>query len=966
MSIGTPYLACASAAVAGSTTLVVTVTTTTNQGDCIAVWVTTNTSTNNISGVTDSQGNTYTAGPQGPVSGTAVNGEWFVCNNANKLTSGADTITLTCTGTGGTKTLQAVGCPGVIASAPADQSNEASGNSTTPTTTTAVTTQSNELILAGELNTNPGGAIAWTGDFTAPVLSNSQHTGAAQFAAIASKILTATQTVTGSGTIAASNWAISVLTLLPAVSTAVTCLVGTTIPLQALGPPGQCSTNPGETPYDSGLTQDQGDNRFIRAVNRSFFGHLAVTKKFWNAGGDYRTGINNLANYITYGTKVLFALQPPTTGGTAADKTALANFLTAIKALGFNPHNCSIILWQEPEGGSKFGNAGFNQYQTQMAFFGPTVNASGLPLCQDVGMGAGITVASNFLNAGYAAAGVTFQGQYMDFYYAPWSRGVTLDAVAAIANSHGLPFGLAEFGSRIDQNYLGYHNYITGFFQARAQAGFKNLDIVRYEGQCSTLGTGDLTSPILTNTDPRIPSYQTMFDTLTTIPTSNTITVTSPGNQTNNINDNISLQIAAADSDPSQTLTFSATGLPAGLAISPTGLITGSPTTQAVNNVTVTATDTAGSSGSIGFTWTVNPVVTNVVTVANPGNQSTQLGAVVNLAITATDSNVAITTFTWGASGLPPGLSIAPGPAGTGVITGSPSLTSTFTVSVTATDNTGSSGNTTFTWVITNPQTLLAGKFQTIQPVNQSPIAGLGICPQLSYEISFGLTAGPGSTLPFCAVTLSFYDFDEPAGVQNFIAQVTYRVPMGATSDPNGAAVVFGRGPLRGQFMRVQFHNVDSVNATLQFLQIVGTARDVKRDDWRWDCGGNSPVIPTFVKADAAASSLVLGGMQGVTVPNAGTTVVSRLCSMYAGPAYFRAHLNNGGPANIVFKITPVPVSLFSSQDLFEGVVNPGNAGELESPGGFCLPRGPFIITFDNTGGAANAVVSAEVIAQES
>src|SRR5579863_2462091 len=60
----------------------------------------------------------------------------------------------------------------------------------------------------------------------------------------------------------------------------------------------------------------------------------------------------------------------------------------------------------------------------------------------------------------------------------------------------------------------------------------------------------------------------------------NTVTVTNPGNQTSTVGTAVSLQISASDSASGQTLTYSATGLPAGLSINAsTGLISGTPTT---------------------------------------------------------------------------------------------------------------------------------------------------------------------------------------------------------------------------------------------------------------------------------------------------------------------------------------------------------------------------------------------------
>jgi hypothetical protein len=83
--------------------------------------------------------------------------------------------------------------------------------------------------------------------------------------------------------------------------------------------------------------------------------------------------------------------------------------------------------------------------------------------------------------------------------------------------------------------------------------------------------------------------------------------VTNPGNQTGTVGTAVSLQIHASDSATGQTLTYSATGLPAGLSInSSTGLISGTPTTAGTSSVTVTATDTTSASGSASFTWTIN------------------------------------------------------------------------------------------------------------------------------------------------------------------------------------------------------------------------------------------------------------------------------------------------------------------------------------------------------------------------
>ncbi len=88
--------------------------------------------------------------------------------------------------------------------------------------------------------------------------------------------------------------------------------------------------------------------------------------------------------------------------------------------------------------------------------------------------------------------------------------------------------------------------------------------------------------------------------------TSNTVSVTNPGSQSGTVGTATSLQIQASDSASGQTLTYSASGLPAGLSINAsTGLVSGTPTTAATYTVNVTATDTTNASGSTTFTWAV-------------------------------------------------------------------------------------------------------------------------------------------------------------------------------------------------------------------------------------------------------------------------------------------------------------------------------------------------------------------------
>ena len=180
----------------------------------------------------------------------------------------------------------------------------------------------------------------------------------------------------------------------------------------------------------------------------------------------------------------------------------------------------------------------------------------------------------------------------------------------------------------------------------------------------------------------------------------NTVTVTNPGTQAGTVGTAASLQIHASDSATGQTLTYTATGLPAGLTISSTtGLISGTPTTAGSTSVTATATDGTGAKGTAAFTWTISSTSAgNTVTVTNPGTQAGTVGTAASLQIHASDSATG-QTLTYTATGLPAGLTIS---STTGLISGTPTTAGSTSVTATATDGTGAKGTATFTWTISS------------------------------------------------------------------------------------------------------------------------------------------------------------------------------------------------------------------------------------------------------------------------
>ncbi|MEW2133067.1 M4 family metallopeptidase [Streptomyces sp. NPDC005435] len=127
-------------------------------------------------------------------------------------------------------------------------------------------------------------------------------------------------------------------------------------------------------------------------------------------------------------------------------------------------------------------------------------------------------------------------------------------------------------------------------------------------------------------------------------PPADGVTVTNPGSQSATVGKAVSLQIQASSTN-SGALSYSASGLPAGLSInSSTGLISGTPTTAGTSSTTVTVTDSAGKTGTAAFSWTVSATgggCSATQLLANPGFESGNTGWTATSGVITTDSGQA-------------------------------------------------------------------------------------------------------------------------------------------------------------------------------------------------------------------------------------------------------------------------------------------------------------------------------------
>ncbi|MGI5236888.1 type IV pilus modification PilV family protein [Dactylosporangium sp. CA-139066] len=145
--------------------------------------------------------------------------------------------------------------------------------------------------------------------------------------------------------------------------------------------------------------------------------------------------------------------------------------------------------------------------------------------------------------------------------------------------------------------------------------------------------------------------------------------------------------------------TFSSPNLPPGLSMTAAGLVTGTVTGGTRYLVTLGVTDSAGVTNS-----TVVPVNVTVPTglkvtaptTAAPDKTGTKGTAIAAQTATAASGSP---PYTWSATNLPPGISIAT-TGNNGVMTGTPTATGSYVVTLTVTDKTGAISTFAFVWKI--------------------------------------------------------------------------------------------------------------------------------------------------------------------------------------------------------------------------------------------------------------------------
>ncbi len=222
---------------------------------------------------------------------------------------------------------------------------------------------------------------------------------------------------------------------------------------------------------------------------------------------------------------------------------------------------------------------------------------------------------------------------------------------------------------------------------------------------------------------------------------------TAPADQTVVVGDSVSLQLNAQNGTGVPPFTWALTtgSLPTGVQLSPTGLFSGTVGGSAgTYPITVTVTDAFLRSDTATFTWTVKPPVT---ATTPPAQQSTANTAANALTLSAAGGTGGYTWTDASSRTLPPGLSVSGSQ-----VTGTPTATGTFPVTLTVTDSTGHTTTVSFVWTVYSAPTVSSLSALSSTEGAAVDATDTYTCPAMTCTLSLSATV-PGLGLSTTTVT---------------------------------------------------------------------------------------------------------------------------------------------------------------------------------------------------------------------
>jgi YD repeat-containing protein len=254
--------------------------------------------------------------------------------------------------------------------------------------------------------------------------------------------------------------------------------------------------------------------------------------------------------------------------------------------------------------------------------------------------------------------------------------------------------------------------------------------------------------------------------------------------------------------------------LPAGLTLAiSTGVLSGTPTTAATSNFTITATDSASHTGNRAYSLTIGSAVTVTLSPATLANGT--VGTAYSQAITASGGTSPYTYQTT-AGTLPGGMNLSSG----GVLSGTPTTATTSNFTITATDSASHTGNRAYTMTINSSGGTCSGVSYAINDVSVTEGETLtftvtksgstSISCSVNYATANGTaTAGThyvanSGTLTFtstqtsAAINVSTYNLGRTVGTKTMYVNLSSPAPAGTITDSQGVGSIGPSGDPNG------------------------------------------------------------------------------------------------------------------------------------------------------------------------